>query len=212
MYYARAMILTLKEAGFDCFSGMAITGGGNCWKVFMHRLKLKDYAEKGAKAKVLTILQTQAFYKSMNCLKEVCEAVVNGVTLLPIRLEANLPQKREQWKAAMESDNEKDNEMCTTVRDKLAKINSMPAGGLLTDHLVSELPRIIQEVQNMHGVFESVSSVNTANHDSASQLATRSIYDDGDASGSTKCLQLETWGKLWTLPAPKPSVAAAGQP
>ena len=129
---------------------MAISGGGN-WKVFMHRLNLKDLEVKGAKKKVLIILQTRAFYKSMNCLKEVYEAVVNDITILPIRLEANLPPKREQWTAAIESDNEEDNEMCTTVRTKLSKINSMPAGGPLTDHLISELPRIIQEVQNKHG-------------------------------------------------------------
>ena len=142
---------------------MAISGGGN-WKVFMHRLNLKDLEVKGAKTKVLIILQTRAFYKSMNCLKEVYEAVVNDITILPIRLEANLPPKREQWTAAIESDNEEDNEMCTTVRTKLSKINSMPAGGPLTDHLISELPRIIQEVQNKHGAGGSFSAVNAADH------------------------------------------------
>ena len=152
MYYATAMIQALAAAGFDCFSGLCIPGGVD-WKVFLLRLKVKQLPQ--AKAKVLVVLQTKAFYNSVPCAKEVramdkamrslvsvgpcaypnpvsaCSArfarpfgksgfeqlfgaeqvhtaLSNGVMIIPVRVEDDLPPAAAQWPDLRNSANSDD--------------------------------------------------------------------------------------------------------
>ena len=94
MYFAAAMVVALAAAGFPCFSGLCIPGGVD-WKIFLPRLKLKRVPL--AKAKVLIVLQTRALHHSTPCLKEIHTALVNGVPIIPVRLELDLPCEEGQW-------------------------------------------------------------------------------------------------------------------
>eukprot|EP01050_Picozoa_sp_SAG11_P043512 SAG11_NODE_20633_length_441_cov_1.061404_2_plen_62_part_01 len=50
------------------------------------------------------------------------------------------------------------------VREKLSKINDMPAGGLILEQLESEAPRIIEELHNIHGAVRPPSARAVAAH------------------------------------------------
>ena len=120
MYFATAMVRALAAAGFSCFSGLAIPGGVN-WRIFMLRLDLEDCPKAVAK-----VLLTQAFFQSTPCLKEVYAAIKNGVTIIPVRLEEELPPKREQWLELSASANADDMLTVAEVKKEMAKLNCIP--------------------------------------------------------------------------------------
>ena len=91
MMHAAAFLKLLHECGVPCFSGLNVPAGTD-WEVFMLRLE-----GRRAKAKVLVVLLTAAFYQSKPCLKEVAAAIDKGVALLPVRLEDELPEEQDQW-------------------------------------------------------------------------------------------------------------------
>ena len=87
-------MVALAEAGFPCFSGLCIPGGVD-WKTFLPRLQLKRI--KRARAKALIVLQTKALFLSVPCLVEIFTAIENGVSIIPVRMELDLPAEDEQW-------------------------------------------------------------------------------------------------------------------
>eukprot|EP01050_Picozoa_sp_SAG11_P006460 SAG11_NODE_501_length_8895_cov_12.129832_11_plen_751_part_01 len=193
MCFAAAMVLALAKVGYECFSGLCIPGGVD-WKVFMLRLNLEDVAK--ARAKVLIVLQTAAFYQSTPCLKEVrlvsdasrrstalraakgaprlhpsractppapahppcaprpfCAplttpsrhrqvyaAIQNNVQIIPVRMEASLPPKRDQWLEMSASDDQDDLLAAMEVKQHLNKLNSVPARGTLVEQLDTGVP------------------------------------------------------------------------
>ena len=75
-------------------------------QVFMLRLDMEDCPK--AEAKVLIVLQTKALYNSTPCLKEIHAAIKNHVTIIPVRMEEDLPSKAEQWLKMSASNDQED--------------------------------------------------------------------------------------------------------
>lgn len=147
MYFAAAMVRALAQAGFACFSGLCIPGGVD-WKTFLPRLQRKLI--KRAAAQVLVVMQTKALYRSTPCLVEIHTALQNGVTVIPVRLELDLPRADEQWSEQGDPQDIKDNMMRAKVQEGLNKLNSVPARGTLLEQLPAELPKIVELVRGAH--------------------------------------------------------------
>jgi predicted DNA-binding WGR domain protein len=81
MYIAAGVIKSLFQSGIPCFSGL-MTPAGTDWRQY----SLRFYADR-AKAKVLIILLSKAFFESMACLREVNYAIETGVEIIPVRIE-----------------------------------------------------------------------------------------------------------------------------
>jgi hypothetical protein len=111
--------------------------------MFMLRLKGRH-----AKAKVLIVLKTKAFYESEPCLKELSCAIDQKIPVIPIVLEENLPSPKEQWKKLTDQDSEV---MIAKVQEHLGKINDIPKTGTLLT-VPESLDEII-EVINKHVPF-----------------------------------------------------------
>ena len=108
--------------------------------------------KKSEGAQVLLVLQTKAFYRSIPCLKEVHTALQNGVRIIPVRLELDLPREADQWAELQgATTNIDDIMMRTEVQEGLNKLNSVPARGTLLEQLDTELPTIIELVRAAHG-------------------------------------------------------------
>jgi hypothetical protein len=142
MFYAAGFLEVLHQCGLQCFSGLHVPAGVD-WEVFMLRLKGRH-----AKAKVLIVLKTKAFYESEPCLKELSCAIDQKIPVIPIVLEENLPDKQDQWKKLTDQDSEV---MIAKVQEHLGKINDIPdAGTLLT--VPEALEEILEEI-NKHVPF-----------------------------------------------------------
>jgi serine/threonine protein kinase len=136
MFYAAGFLEVLHQCGVQCFSGLHVPAGID-WEVFMLRLKGRH-----AKAKVLIVLKTKAFYESEPCLKELSCAIDKKIPVIPIVLEENLPDKQDQWKKLTDQDSEV---MIAKVQEQLGKINDIPdAGTLLT--VPEALDEILEEI------------------------------------------------------------------
>ena len=115
-------------------------------------LRLKG---RHAKAKVLIVLKTKAFYESESCLKELSCAIDKKIPVIPIVLEESLPGPKQQWSKLTDQDSEV---MIAKVQEHLGKINDIPdAGTLLT--VPESLDEILEEI-NQHVPFmeEAVAS------------------------------------------------------
>ena len=149
MFYAAGFLEVLHQCGLQCFSGLHVPAGVD-WEVFMLRLKGRH-----AKAKVLIVLKTKAFYESESCLKELSCAIDKKIPVIPIVLEESLPGPKQQWSKLTDQDSEV---MIAKVQEHLGKINDIPdAGTLLT--VPESLDEILEEI-NQHVPFmeEAVAS------------------------------------------------------
>ena len=77
MMYTQLVVRHLERAGIACFTGLHVEGGYN-WHVYFEKLR---------RAKVMIIIVTPAFFKSVPCFHEQLEARKNGLQLLPLLFE-----------------------------------------------------------------------------------------------------------------------------
>ena len=120
---AANFIRALHAEGIDTFSGLHVPAATD-WKTFMLRL-----SGRKSNAKVILALLTKAFYHSLPCLNEMSEACKEGVRILPIRIEDDLPNKRNQWENLFKDDASDDDleVKIMTVQEELEKkLNSCP--------------------------------------------------------------------------------------
>jgi hypothetical protein len=78
LYKAAAVIKALFKSDIPCFSGMMIPCGRN-WREYFFRLEHAD-------ARVLVVLLSKAFFKSIPCLKEVHKAIEKKLVIVPVRV------------------------------------------------------------------------------------------------------------------------------
>ena len=128
LVYAAQLALRFHGVGVPCFTGLHVPSGAD-WKLYFTKLD-----SRASKCSVFIVLQTVAFYQSMNCLKEVATALsCKKVTkIIPVRMEEGLPGKDEQWSGLDIGDPDK-LQMLTDVQAGLGKLNSFPARGTLLD-------------------------------------------------------------------------------
>jgi hypothetical protein len=145
MFFAAGFLEVLHQCGLQCFSKLHVPAGvSEDWEVLMLRLR----GGRHAKAKVLIVLKTKAFYDSEPCLKELSCAIDKKIPVIPIVLEENLPDKQDQWKKLTDQDSDL---MIAKVQEHLGKINDIPdAGTLLT--VPEALDEILAEI-NKHVPF-----------------------------------------------------------
>ena len=79
IFIAAAVIEALFKSDIPCFSGLMTPAGMN-WKEYFLRL---DHA----KARVLVVLLSKAFFQSIACFKEVHDAIKKKLVIIPVRVE-----------------------------------------------------------------------------------------------------------------------------
>ena len=100
---------------------------------------------------VLIVLQTKALYKSVPCLLEIHTALENGILIIPVRMEDDLPGPKDQWVKSQDSEDVADNMMAARVIGEFGKKNSLPARGTLLDQLDTELAKVVARVREAVG-------------------------------------------------------------
>ena len=135
---AAKLIKRFKDSGMPSFSGLHVPDGHD-WKMYFEKLDSRTYPEQ-ATCRVLLVLMTRAFYRSLNCLEEVATALkCPKVTLIiPLRIE-DLPFDVAQWptldddaKWVGEKKGKKRGELLecrTLVKREFGKLNSLPPPG-----------------------------------------------------------------------------------
>jgi hypothetical protein len=82
-----------------------------------------------AKSKVLIVLMTKALFASRPCLKEIAAAIDKGLTIIPLRLEEDLPRGEDQWPMKDDEDDDEFELERIKVVEKINKLNCLPARG-----------------------------------------------------------------------------------
>merc|ERR1712048_26418 len=95
MLQAATIVRAFHQEGIPVASGLSVPAGAN-WETFLTKID-----SRFSKCIVLIALQSQSFYLSYPCLKEVHKAIKSSKVkhIIPIRCaeKALLPSKDEQW-------------------------------------------------------------------------------------------------------------------
>jgi hypothetical protein len=157
MFYAADLLEFLHERRVPAFSGLHVPPGKD-WKVFMLRLEGKK-----AQAKVLVVLLTAALYQSKPCLEEIHAAIENHIPLLPIRFEAKLPDKKNQWPQLTD---EAEEVMISRVQKTLGKANDFPNPGtmLTMPSALDDVLGMIKHIVDPYGTNADTQDADTHHH------------------------------------------------
>ena len=157
MFYAADFLEFLHERRVPAFSGLHVPPGKD-WKVFMLRLEGKK-----AQAKVLVVLLTAALYQSKPCLEEIHAAIENHIPLLPIRFEAKLPDKKNQWPQLTD---EAEEVMISRVQKTLGKANDFPNPGtmLTMPSALDDVLGMIKHIVDPYGTNADTQDADTHHH------------------------------------------------
>jgi len=165
VYTAVAVIEAFFQEEIPCFSGL-MTQASNNWQDYFLRVE-------HANARVLVVLLSKAFFQSLPCLREVHDALQNGLLVISVRAEesgsraiAIAREKESMWPDAMiekYARSETKNEIAyqkklkrtklqrLNVKNELKDANTLPArGSLLTEsNVISDaiLADLISQVQ-----------------------------------------------------------------
>jgi hypothetical protein len=157
MFYAADFLEFLHERRVPAFSGLHVPPGKD-WKVFMLRLEGKK-----AQAKVLVVLLTAALYQSKPCLEEIHAAIENRIPLIPIRFEAKLPDKKNQWPQLTD---EAEEVMISRVQKTLGKANDFPNPGtmLTMPSALDDVLGMIKHILDPYGTNADTQDADTHHH------------------------------------------------
>jgi hypothetical protein len=147
MWYASLVIQCLFKNGCPCFSGLMIPAGTN-WETFCLRI-----AGNRSRARILVVLLTEAFFRSIPCLKEVYAAMKKGdVYIIPIRVDSGdydiSRYKEKMWPIDVIGDDEDLDLKRFVVIGKLAGLNTLPGRGTLLsarEYSLSQLNNVVQD-------------------------------------------------------------------
>jgi hypothetical protein len=104
-----------------CVCGANVPGG-TPWETFLLRID-----KTVGNAKVLIVILTKALFKSKPCMEEIYKAIESKCEIFPVRYENDLPPMKEQWTDKSLNLTSEEKVMAMKVRDKLSKVNSIPA-------------------------------------------------------------------------------------
>jgi hypothetical protein len=139
MYYAKATVDALQEAGIGTFSGLHV-GAGTDWKVFLDKL-----GGRFSECKLLVVVVTPALFLSKPCLVEIATAQKADVRVLPVLFENPMTAPRDQWPMITKADQE-GKLMLLAVQSGFGELNVMPSppGDIVSQPSV--MVRVVDEV------------------------------------------------------------------
>jgi hypothetical protein len=147
MWYASLVIQSLFKKGYPCISGLMIPAGMN-WEIFILRI-----AGSRSRAKVLVVLLTEAFFRSIPCLIEVYEVIKRrDVYIIPIRVDSGdydiSRDKEKMWPLDVIGDDDDLERKRVAVLDIVADLSTLPERGTLLsarEHTLTQLFCLVQE-------------------------------------------------------------------
>lgn len=156
MVYAAEFALRLHDAGIATFSGLSIPPGEN-WKIILLRVAGRRVQEGQRKpAKVLLVVETPAFYRSLPCLHEVTTAIENNVHILPVSLEKPKPRQNNMWQNIKGGDAETELMILQAARI-MSTTNGLPPRQTLLD-LPSAMGQIVDSIKGHISVTADASA------------------------------------------------------
>lgn len=139
LVYVTGLMRVLFGKGIANYSGLTLPVGRN-WEVFKMRLVKRGKAL----AKMLIVLLTPAFYRSMACLSEVSLAAEFHIPVIPLRFEDALPGRSDQWSTAYGVDSEL---MVERAQRVLSGRNTIPARGCFVDDLQANINELLVNIR-----------------------------------------------------------------